>query len=50
MTVPGIYLGYKKWCEESQKVKYKSDKERIIELEKKVAKLDSLLINSNPSF
>lgn len=46
MTIPGVYLGYKKWSEESQKVKFKSDKERIIELEKKVFKLDSLLTQS----
>lgn len=47
MTIPGIYLGYKKWCEESQKVKFKSDKERIMELEQRVSKLDSLLISKS---
>jgi uncharacterized hydrophobic protein (TIGR00271 family) len=46
MTIPGVYLGYKKWYDESQKVKFKSDKERIIELEKKVSKLDSLILKS----
>jgi len=45
MTIPGIYLGYEKWCEESHKVQLKSDKERIIELEKKVSRLDSLNLN-----
>lgn len=43
MTIPGIYLGYKKWQDESQKVKFKSEKERIMELEAKVARLDSVV-------
>jgi uncharacterized hydrophobic protein (TIGR00271 family) len=45
MTIPGLWLAYKKWSEESDKLKFKSDKERIIELEKKVSRLDSLLID-----
>lgn len=45
MTIPGLWLAYEKWTAESEKLKFKSDKERIIELERKVSRLDSLLAN-----
>lgn len=43
ITIPGLYLAYIKWNEEKVKIKFKSDSERIIDLEKKVNTLDSLL-------
>lgn len=43
MTIPSIYLAYIKWQGEIKKQRYKSDTERIQELEYKVKQLDSLL-------
>lgn len=47
MLVPGTYIAWRKWNEEHQKEKIITDKQRIEQLEEKVKRLDSLLVNKN---
>lgn len=47
MVLPGTYIAYKKWHEEKRKINEPSLEQKVLLLEKKVAKLDSILNKNN---